>query len=943
MSTYKDTLNLPKTAFPMKANLAQREPEMLKHWEALDIYKTLREQRQGKKTFILHDGPPYANGQIHVGHALNKILKDIVLKSKSLSGFDAPYVPGWDCHGLPIELNVEKKKGRAGDKISVGDFRIACREYATKQIEIQKASFKRLGVLGEWDNPYLTMNYFYEANVIRALSKVIDNGYVQRSSKPVYWCTACGSALAEAEVEYHDKQSSSIFVNFPVVDVASLLNRCENDEDAVWLEGEDVSFVIWTTTPWTLPANEAVSLHSELDYVVIACEKEGRKLHLVLAKELLNSVVEATGLENVSIVAKTKGEALEGLLLQHPFYDKEVPVILGDHVTTEAGTGCVHTAPGHGPDDYLVGLKYSLPITNPVDGKGCFFSNTPIFAGEHITKANPKIVEHLREVGHLLFDEKLEHSYPHCWRHKLPLLFRATPQWFISLDKNELREKSLNAIKNTKWIPAWGEQRISKMLENHPGWCISRQRAWGVPIAIFIHKETQEPHPRTVELMEEIAKRVDLEGVEAWYSLDAKELLGDEASAYEKGTDVLDVWFDSGVTHYCVLDARKQLHSPADFYLEGSDQHRGWFQTSLLTSVAMKGEAPYKQVLTHGFALDGEGRKMSKSLGNVVEPEKIMKTLGADILRLWVASTDYRSEISISDEVLKRVSDAYRRLRNTSRFLLANLHDFDPKKNQVAPNDMLALDRWVVEQAQSLQNEVLALYDSYEFHLIYQKFHHFCSEILGSFYLDVIKDRQYTCQPDSVARRSAQTAIYHVLEAMARWFAPILSFTADELWKNIPGERSQSVLLEEWYDVFPVFAQAGFSDDDWARAIAVREVVNKAIEDLRAKGVLGSSLEAEVSLYADEVLYESLSKMKDELKFILITSKANLKPLSEAPESSHAATLEGLRLDVNAATFEKCERCWHRVESVGQDDKHPTLCSRCIVNVDGQGEKRVIA
>jgi isoleucyl-tRNA synthetase len=942
MTSYKETLNLPQTAFPMKANLAQREPAMLERWVALDVYASQRKQSHGKKTFILHDGPPYANGHLHIGHAFNKILKDMVVKSKGLSGFDAPFVPGWDCHGLPIELNVEKKIGRAGHKVSEKEFRAACRVYADKQVTIQKEEFKRLGVLGEWDRPYLTMNFTYEANVVRALARVMENGHLQRSFKPVYWCTSCGSALAEAEVEYQDKRSPSIYVRFPVVEPAALMSIFGMTLDAI--DDAPLSVVIWTTTPWTLPANEAVCFHAELDYVLVSAQFDAGQEYFIMAEALAATVAETTGLQAMSILARVKGQVLEGLKLSHPFYAKEVPVILGEHVTTETGTGCVHTAPGHGQDDYLVSLKYyGLPVNNPVDGRGCFLPNTPLFAGEHISKANPKIIECLKEKGALLYEATVEHSYPHCWRHKLPLLFRATPQWFINLEQSHLKTEAMQAIEQVQWIPSWGERRITTMIDKHPGWCISRQRAWGVPIAIFVHKETQLPHPRTVEWMEVVAKQMESRGVEAWYDLDPASLLGDDADDYEKMQDVLDVWFDSGVTHFCVLDHREHLHSPADLYLEGSDQHRGWFQTSLLTSCAMKQAAPYRQAVTHGFVVDAKGHKMSKSVGNVVSPEKVVKTLGADVLRLWVASTDYRTEMTVSDEILKRVADAYRRLRNTSRFLLANVHDFDPTEHQVAPKDMLALDRWIVEQAQALQADIVQLYDAYEFHTIYQKLHHFCSEILGSFYLDVIKDRQYTCQQGSVARRSAQTAIYHILEAMVRWFAPVLSFTADELWSFMPGERTETVFFETWYQMFPVFGQASFNEADWQRMIAVRDDVNKALEGLRAEGGVGSSLAAEVTLYADGELHESLAKMGDELKFLLITSQAALKPLSEAGDASDGCSVEGLKIKIIAAPHEKCERCWHRVESVGADATHPTLCARCVENVDGSGEQREIA
>lgn len=943
MTDYKNTLNLPQTDFPMKAGLAEREPKQLNSWEEKNIYKKLRELRKGKTKFILHDGPPYANGHIHLGHAVNKTLKDIVVKSKSLNGFDAPYVPGWDCHGLPIELNVEKKIGKAGEKVSVAEFRKACREYASQQIDIQREEFKRLGVFGDWNHPYLTMNYQFEANVIRGLSKVIANKHVMRSVKPVYWCIDCGSALAEAEVEYRDKHSLAIDVRFPVLDIAALLQRCRGVHDHMQHVKDKVSVVIWTTTPWTLPANEAVAANPELEYALVECTDDNGTEWLLIAEALIKDAVVRYNISDYRIVAYCNGQALEGLKLQHPFYEKEVPIILGDHVTVETGTGFVHTAPAHGQEDYVVSLKYQLPIHNPVDGKGCFLPSTKLFAGEHINKANQKIVDHLKAVGNLVHLAGLNHSYPHCWRHKIPLLFRATPQWFISMEQEGLRNKALEEIKQTAWIPSWGEMRITAMIQNHPGWCISRQRAWGVPIAVFIHKETGELHPHTMELMEKVAQRVEEKGVEAWYELSIEELLGADAAHYEKINDVLDVWFDSGVTHFAVLQQRPELSWPADLYLEGSDQHRGWFQTSLLTGCAIEGKAPFKQVLTHGFTVDAQGRKMSKSLGNGVEPEKIAKTLGIDILRLWVASTDYRSEMSISDEILKRVADSYRRIRNTARFLLANINDFDPAKNEVAAKDMLALDQWLVNKAQALQAEIIAAYEKYEFHVIVQKVHHFCSIDLGSFYLDVIKDRQYTCQTNSIARRSAQTALFHVAHALVRWLAPILTFTADEIWQYLPGERAESVFLTEWYSKFPEIKNTLLSDQEWQQIILLREPVNKAIENLRNQGAVGSNLEAEITLYADAAWYELLNKLQGELRFVFIVSKAELKNLQEAPLDAVEALAEQIKLIVQPSPNQKCERCWHRRADIGSHHDHPTICGRCVENVSGAGEIRQYA
>jgi isoleucyl-tRNA synthetase len=940
MTDYKTTLNLPKTAFPMKANLAQREPEQLKRWAASDLNQSRQHAREGEKAYILHDGPPYANGQIHIGHAVNKTLKDIVVKSQFLNGFNTPYVPGWDCHGLPIELNVEKKVGKVGVKVSVEDFCGACRKYANSQVDIQRESFQRLGVLGSWDKPYLTMDFGYEAGTMRTLARVFENGHIKRHVKPVYWCTDCGSALAEAEVEYKDKHSPSIDVRFSVVDVDDLLSRCHGVHAYVSTYDGDVSVVIWTTTPWTLPANEAVSVNPNLDYAVVEVVYDDRKEWLVIAEALIADAMHRYNIDDYRVVAYCVGRELDDLVLKHPLYDKNVPVVLGEHVTTEAGTGCVHTAPGHGPDDYVVGMRNELPINNPVNAKGCFKEDVPLFAGLHITKANGEIMSALKEADVLLREAAVDHSYPHCWRHKIPLIYRATPQWFVDLDQNGLRKMALSEIKKTEWVPAWGQERIKGMIDNHPGWCISRQRAWGTPIPVFLHKETDEPHPDTVKLIHQVAERVELEGLEAWYRLDVNEFLGEDADDYVKGQDVLDVWFDAGSSQINVLEARDNLSNPADIYLEGSDQHRGWFQTSLLIGCAVNGHAPFKTVLTHGFAVDADGRKMSKSVGNVVAPDKVIKTLGADVLRLWIASTDYKAEMTVSDEIMKRVSDAYRRLRNTMRFMLANLHDFDPAAHTVAPKELVALDAWLIQRAKALQAEVIEAYNQFEFHAIYQKLTHFCSVELGSFYLDVIKDRQYTCATDSVARRSAQTAMFYVAEAMVRWFAPILSFTAEEVWQVLPGERGESVFLEKWYDAFPNLSTR---DDqiDWTYFMALRDEVNKAIEVLRTDGKLGSSLEANVTLYADDELYDTFNALGEELRFILITSGACVKKLSDAPDDAMSAL--DLKMTVTASEAQKCERCWHRRNDVGKDPAHPDICTRCINNISGPGETRRFA
>ncbi|MEW8509934.1 MAG: isoleucine--tRNA ligase [Candidatus Thiodiazotropha sp.] len=937
MSDYKHTLNLPQTDFPMRGNLAQREPEMLKRWQQNDLYKRIREVSAGRPGFILHDGPPYANGEIHIGHAVNKILKDVIVKSRTLDGYDAPYVPGWDCHGLPIELQVEKKIGKPGKKVTTGQFRKACREYAAKQVEGQREDFKRLGVFGDWDNPYLTMDHQFEADIIRSLGRIVANNHVQKGYKPVHWCTDCGSALAEAEVEYQDKDSFAIDVRFYVIDEADLEGRCHHAPEGCG-EGP-VSLVIWTTTPWTLPANQAVALNPSLEYSVVEFAGRHGKERMVVAEAMLKDVMDRFNIEHYHVVGYAKGEAFEGVKLQHPFYDRQVPVILGEHVTLEAGTGAVHTAPGHGLEDYMVGVRYDLPVDNPVGGNGCFVEGTELFAGQHVLAANEKVIEVLKQRGALVHEKRLRHSYPHCWRHKTPIIFRATPQWFVSMDQNGLRDNALGEIEKVAWMPDWGEARIKGMVENRPDWCISRQRTWGVPITLFIHKQSGELHPQTPALIERVAKMVEQEGFEAWFNLDPETLLGEQAGAYEKVTDTLDVWFDSGVSHHCVLDAREGLRFPADLYLEGSDQHRGWFQSSLMSSVAMNGCAPYKGVLTHGFTVDAEGRKMSKSLGNVVAPQKVLKTLGADIIRLWVAATDYRNEMSVSDEILKRTADAYRRIRNTARFLLSNLNGFDPASNRVDPGEMIELDRWVVDRTLQLQEEIVAAYANYQFHLIYQKIHNFCVNELGGFYLDIIKDRQYTTQADSLPRRSCQTAMYHIIEAMVRWLAPILSFTADEIWRSMPGERSESVFLEQWYQgLFALDENASFNRGFWQRVIGVRESVGKAMEAFRSSG--NSSLDADLALYCSEDLKAQLARLGDELRFALITSDVKLYDLAQGSADAVDTDDPGLQVAVMASPHGKCVRCWHHREDVGDNPDHPELCGRCVENVEGDGEPR---
>lgn len=933
---YKATLNLPKTAFPMKANLANREPEMLKFWDNLKLYQKLRKRGNALPKYILHDGPPYANGEIHIGHVVNKVLKDIIIKSKTLSGFDAPYIPGWDCHGLPIELQVEKKQGRPGQKIDHRAFRNACREYANKQVSKQREDFIRLGVSGDWRSPYLTMDYAFEANIIRSLGRLIENDHLYKGYKPVYWCADCRSALAEAEIEYQDKTSPAIDVRFNIIDRAAFEAVTGVDTSNLV-----INLPVWTTTPWTLPANQAVCLHPGFEYTVNKVSINGNDEIIVLADELSADCLKRFGVEDVTVLTQVTGARLENLKLAHPFYDRQVPVILGEHVTTEAGTGAVHTAPGHGVDDFHVGEEYNLPVDNPVGNDGCFVAGTSLFEGQFAITANKSVIEVLTERGKLLHNASLLHAYPHCWRHKTPVIFRATPQWFISMDKNGLRHMTLKAIGNVNWMPGWGQARINGMVANRPDWCISRQRTWGVPITIFTHKDTKALHPDTLQLIEQIAEKVEQSGIDAWHELDAAELLGSDADQYTKVTDTLDVWFDSGSTHHCVLNHDDRLHYPADLYLEGSDQHRGWFQSSLLTAVGMNGGAPYKNVLTHGFTVDKDGKKMSKSLGNVVQPQKIIKQLGADVLRLWVAATDYRNEMHVSEEILRRMSDSYRRLRNTARYLLANLEGFDPASHRVNADKMLSLDLWAVNHAHQVQQQIIAAYDDFNFHLIYQTLHHFCVVDMGSFYLDILKDRIYTMQAVSIARRSAQTAMFDIAEALVRWLAPILSFTAEEIWQHMPGDRSESVFLNQWYGDLNSYENHGLPDNFWPQIMSIREEISRELEEARKNKLIGSSLEAEVDIYCSDEIAVLLNRLGDELRFILITSYARVHALSMKPDHAiKAERHDDLYIKVIPTDKEKCERCWHHRADVGSHIGHETICGRCLENINGNDETR---
>ena len=939
---YKATLNLPRTDFPMKADLAAREPAQVQAWDERAVYARQREIARGRTRFVLHDGPPYANGAIHIGHAVNKILKDIVVKSRSMDGFDSPYVPGWDCHGLPIELQVEKKHGRPGQKLDATAFRAACRAYAHEQIELQRKDFKRLGVLGDWAHPYLTMDPAYEAQQLRAFGGIIRNGHLYKGVKPVHWCLDCRSALAEAEVEYEPKTSPAVDVYFRVVDNAQLEKRV--DLAAGRLGQSAVEIVIWTTTPWTLPANQAVALGPEFRYLLIEAVRDSESHLLIVATELLDSVLQRLQMRARETLAEFPGGALEGLMLEHPFQERQVPVILGGHVTLEAGTGAVHTAPGHGLDDFIVGQRYNLAVVNPVGGDGRFLPDTPLVAGLKVEDANPVLIQVLQERQRLAHHEPYRHSYPHCWRHKSPLIFRATPQWFISMDRQGLRQHTLRDIKKVQWTPAWGEQRITGMIENRPDWCISRQRVWGVPIPLFVNKRSGELHPRTQELIEAAAARVERGGIDAWFALDPAELLHAEADEYDKVTDVMDVWADSGLSFECVGAQRPELAAPVDLYLEGSDQHRGWFHSSILMSEALYERAPYRAVLTHGFTVDEKGRKMSKSLGNVVAPQKVVSSLGADVLRLWVSATDYANEITVSDEILRRMAESYRRMRNTVRFLLGNLHDFDPARDQVAPAQMVALDRWALIRARELQAEIIEAYRQYTFHVIYQKIHNFCIVDMGGFYLDVLKDRLYTLPANSLARRSAQTAMHHIAEAMVRWLAPVLSFTAEEIWRFLPGTRAESVFLATWHTL----PRLPSDPIDWPALIQLRADVTRELEKLRNEGSIGSSLDARVDVYCEPADFARFNALGPELRFLLITSEAQMHQVAQLPEATVPTShhlLHGGRpprgsFAVRPETAAKCARCWHLRPDVGTDPGHPALCARCVSNLEDPGETR---
>ncbi len=918
---YKETLNLPVTDFPMRGNLPQREPQILQRWKEAELYQKIEEAGKDRPRFILHDGPPYANGHTHIGHALNKILKDIVIKSRRMQGFYAPYVPGWDCHGLPIELMVDKKLGKKKREMTKAAVRKECREYAKKWVGIQSEEFQRLGVLGEWDRPYLTMTHDYEAATARELARFAERGGMYKGKKPVHWCSSCVTALAEAEVEYADHSSPSIYVKFPYAD--------ELPEELSELQGRNLSFVIWTTTPWTIPANLGICLNPELPYVAVEAGEDV----LVLAEGLYEQVLKELEITDYKVLTTFAAPLFERKTCRHPLYGRDSLIILGDHVTLEAGTGCVHTAPGHGQDDYVVGLRYGLEVYNPVDNYGRYRKDLELFGGMKINDANSAVNEKLAELGAMLKQDKVSHSYPHCWRCKKPIIFRATEQWFISMESNELRNKALEHIADVQWIPRWGRERIYGMIENRPDWCISRQRSWGVPITVVYCEKCGESLADG-KLMHHIADQFEEGGSDIWFEKDASELLPEGTScpacghdSFTKESDILDVWFDSGVSHAAVLENRDYLGSPADMYLEGSDQHRGWFHSSLLAAVGTRGVAPYKAVLTHGFVVDGSGKKMSKSVGNVIAPEEVIKKYGAEILRLWVAAQDYRDDIRISQEILQRLSDAYRRIRNTARYILGNLKGFDPAADSVPDGDLLELDRWALSRLEGLVGRVEKSYEEYEFHVLYHAVHNFCSVDMSSFYLDVLKDRLYTAPRKSLARRSAQTAMYRILDALTRLIAPVLSFTSDEIWGHLPGEREASVHMT----AFPRFETSLLDPELEARyekLLAVRSDVSKALELARTGKLVGHSLDALVRIEVPAGEWQALlEQYRDQLATLFIVSQVELtEGLTEAVEGEE---IPGLKVQITKAQGDKCERCWNYDTTVGENDDHPSVCQRC--------------
>ena len=927
MKELKETLNLPNTGFSMKANLAQKEPKILEHWKEIDLYSLLQEKNKNKPKFILHDGPPYANGPIHLGHVVNKVLKDIIIKTKLISGYDAPYIPGWDCHGLPIELNVEKKSGKVNIDITPADFRAQCREHANQQIAIQRNDFKRLGVLGDWSNPYKTMDYKFEANIVRSLGKIIESGHLSRGSKPVYWCDQCSSALAEAEVEYFDKESKAIDFLFPIH--SDQFKNIFGD-----LKYQECFIASWTTTPWTIPGNKAICFNSKLNYELFEAKFKGKIINVLLCSELVEPFFERCEIKEYKSIGAVKGEKLSGLISSHPFLEQDTPLISGEHVTSEMGTGFVHTAPAHGLEDYDACKGMDIDFTSPVRADGTFGEDIEYVGGKNIKEGNEIVIDLLLEKRLLLAQNKYRHSFPNCWRHKTPLFFRATPQWFISMDKNNLLKNCEEKIEEVNWLPGWGKTRISSMMSDRPDWCISRQRSWGVPITLFINKETGDLHKDTLKIIEKVAQKIESDGTEVWFSSDSQDFIGNDADNYEKITDTLDVWFDSGVTHFCVLNENKNLSYPADLYLEGSDQHRGWFQSSLLTGMAMNNNTPYRTALTHGFVVDSNGRKMSKSLGNVISPQAVWNKRGADILRAWVASTDFRNEMNFSEEIIDRTSDSYRRIRNTMRFLMSNLYDFDAEKDFIQSDKYTELDKWIVLKAKNLQKDIKQDYENYEIHLAFQKILNFCTNELGGFYLDIIKDRLYTSKKDGDARKSSQSSLFQLLNALITWIAPILSYTAEEAYLEI-NKNNSSIFLSGWFEGWADL-DSSIDDETWNLLIETKTEVNKFLEEKRNNGEIGSSLEAEVTLHCDDQLFMRLSEVSEELKYLFITSKATLTHLEDGKTNTD---IEGLMLSIKPSDMEKCDRCWHHVEELLSFNED-RICSRCKENIEGQGEVR---
>ncbi|MBW2610233.1 MAG: isoleucine--tRNA ligase [Deltaproteobacteria bacterium] len=921
---YKSTLNLPKTKFPMKANLVKNEPEIIERWDKENLYHIIRQSSKGRKRYMLHDGPPYANGNIHMGHALNKILKDIIIKSKQMAGFDAPYVPGWDCHGLPIEHKVDMELRQKKKEMSQVGIRQYCRKYAEKYVHIQRDEFKRLGVLGEWENPYLTMDFLYEATIVREFGKFALNGSLYKSKKPVYWCTSCQTALAEAEVEYENHASPSIFVKFPMISDLS--------ENFPSLKGKEVSIVIWTTTPWTIPANLAIALHPDLDYVAVDV---GNNEVMILAEGLMDICMDTFGIKSYQVIEEFKAAGIEGLKAKHPLYDRESVIVQASYVTLDAGTGCVHTAPGHGREDYETGLAYKLDVYSPVNDAGCFTEEVEYFAGLNVFEANQAVNKKLEEVGALIKEEEISHEYPHCWRCKKPIIFRATEQWFISMEENDLRQKALDAIKDVAWIPSWGQERISQMIANRPDWCISRQRLWGVPITVFFCKDCDH-QIISQEIIDHVCGLVEESGTDIWFAEPEERLLppgtrcpecGGEK--FRKETDILDVWFDSGVSYAAVMEMRDNLDSPTDLYLEGSDQHRGWFHSSLLCSIGTRGNAPYRNVLTHGFVVDGSGKAMHKSAGNVIAPNELIKDYGTEILRLWVAGEDYRDNIRLSKEILQRLTEAYRRIRNTCRYLLGNLTDFDPTKDQVAPEQMEELDRWALNRLQEINDRVLKAYEDFEFHVVYHTLHNFCVVDLSSFYLDIIKDRLYVSSQNSSARRSAQTAMNEILQVLVRLMAPILSFTADEIWQYMNGTNgTPSIHVALFIPVKEEYKNPELAER-WEEIIKVRREVTRALEIERKDKMIGHSLDAAVTLGLSTELEDILYPYREQLRSIFIVSSVLMVPAGEMEGGLESKEVKGLSVKVAPSDDPKCERCWVHDPTVGDDSQRPTICQRC--------------